>query len=389
MNVQNTNSQWFDVEVFRLPMSAPEDVSGLKTLLETQQINAADIIGIIAQTEGTGYARGYTSLCMQLVLAEYLNLSPETVFDRIPMMMIGLCGGLMSPHYTVFTRRPVSADEVDSGQPSGQPSGQTGADKRLIIGAANTRVLQPEEYGTLTQIKLVAAAVKTAVADAGITDLADVHCVEVKCPAMTPARLDDAAQRGETVVSSNLGQASSFSKGASALGIALGLGEVSEDQLDNGVINRDRSLYTNRGSVSAGGEQSACRILVMGNSSRSVSKYRVGHGVMTDQLDTAGIYAALATAGMNTTTPLTPDQQQRIGQLFVNCGADAVKAVRDRRHTIHSDFLSGYAGIVAKAVANAVVASVVGDPMILASAGNEHQGAPGSNLVAAIVEAEN
>jgi cyanuric acid amidohydrolase len=258
----------------------------------------------------------------------------------------------------------------------------------LIIGAANTRVLLPEEYGTLTQIELVAAAVKAAVADAGITDLADIHCVEVKCPAMTPARLADAAQRGKPVVSTNLGQASSLAKGASALGIALALGEVSADQLNDGVINRDRTLYTNRGSVSAGGEQSACRILVMGNSRRSVSRYRVGHGVMTDQLDTTGVYAALATAGLDATTPLTPAQQQRVAQLFVNCGADAVSAVRDRRHTIHSDFLAGYAGIVAKAVANAVVASVVGDPMILASAGNEHQGAPGSNLVAAIVAVE-
>ncbi len=375
--MQNSNSQWFDVGVFRLPMAAPEDVSGLKTLLETQQIDAADIIGIIAQTEGTGYARGFTSLCMQLVLAEYLQMSPQAVFDRIPMMMIGLCGGLMSPHYTVFTRRvvePLVAADT--------------ADKRLTVGAANTRVLQPEEYGTLTQIKLVAEAVKTAVADAGITDLADIHCVEVKCPAMTPARLEDAAQRGVSVVSSNLGQASSLSKGASALGIALALGEVTEDQLSDTVINQDRTLYTNFGSVSAGGEQSACRILVMGNSTQSVSKYRVGHGVMSDQLDTTGIYTALSTAGMVATPPLTPEQQQRITQMFVNCGADAVKAVRERRHTIHSDFLSGYAGIVAKAVANAVVASVVGDPMVLASAGNEHQGAPGSNLVAAIVEAE-
>ena len=375
--MQNSNSQWFDVGVFRLPMAAPEDVSGLKTLLETQQIDAADIIGIIAQTEGTGYARGFTSLCMQLVLAEYLQMSPQAVFDRIPMMMIGLCGGLMSPHYTVFTRRvvePLVAADT--------------ADKRLTVGAANTRVLQPEEYGTLTQITLVAEAVKTAVADAGITDLADIHCVEVKCPAMTPARLEDAAQRSVSVVSSNLGQASSLSKGASALGIALALGEVTEDQLSNAVINQDRTLYTNFGSVSAGGEQSACRILVMGNSTQSVSKYRVGHGVMSDQLDTTGIYTALSTAGMVATPPLTPEQQQRITQMFVNCGADAVKAVRERRHTIHSDFLSGYAGIVAKAVANAVVASVVGDPMVLASAGNEHQGAPGSNLVAAIVEAE-
>lgn len=375
--MQNSNSQWFDVGVFRLPMAAPEDVSGLKTLLETQQIDAADIIGIIAQTEGTGYARGFTSLCMQLVLAEYLQMSPQAVFDRIPMMMIGLCGGLMSPHYTVFTRRvvepPVAADT---------------ADKRLTVGAANTRVLQPEEYGTLSQIKLVAEAVKTAVADAGITDLADIHCVEVKCPAMTPARLEDAAQRGVPVVSSNLGQASSLSKGASALGIALALGEVTEDQLSDAVINQERTLYTNFGSVSAGGEQSACRILVMGNSTQSVSKYRVGHGVMSDQLDTTGIYTALSTAGVVATPPLTSEQQQRITQMFVNCGADAVKAVRERRHTIHSDFLSGYAGIVAKAVANAVVASVVGDPMVLASAGNEHQGAPGSNLVAAIVEVE-
>lgn len=371
-----TNQDWVDVGVFRLPMSTPEDVSELKVLLESGQIQAETIIGIIAQTEGTGYARGYASLCLQLLLADYLNISPQAVFDRIPMMMIGLCGGLMSPHYTVFTRHNVDAPV--------QPING----KRLTIGTANTRVLQPEEYGTLTQVKLVADAVQAAIADAGITQLEDVHCVEVKCPAMTPTRLEAAAQRGAAVVSTNLGQASSLAKGASALGIALALEEIPEAKLTEGVINRDRGLYTQRGSVSAGGEQSACRILVMGNSERSVSPYRVGHGVMADQLDTSGIYAALETAGLSPSQPLTAEQQQRIVQMFVNCGADAVTAVRDRRHTIHSDFLSGYAGIVAKAVANAVVASVVGDPMILASAGNEHQGAPGSNLIAAIVSAE-
>lgn len=366
-------STWTETGVYRLPMTAPEDVSGLQKLLETKAIAADDIVAIIAQTEGTGYARGYSALCMQLLLSEYLHLTSQAVFDRIPMMMIGLCGGLMSPHYTVFTRRTVAA-------PSSSPSG-----KRLTVGVANTRVLLPEEYGTLTQIKLVAAAVEEAIAQAGITDLADVHCVEVKCPAMTPARLQDAAQRGAEVVSSNLGQASSFSKGASALGIALALKEVTIEQLSDDVVNRDRSLFTQKGSVSAGGEQSACRILVMGNSDRSTSPYRVGHGVMVDQLDTQGVYAALSDAGLKVTPPLTPEQQQQIVQMFVNCGADAVSAVRDRRHTMHSDFLAGYAGIIAKAVANAVVASVVGDPMILASAGNEHQGAPGSNLIAAIV----
>ena len=364
---------WMDTGVYRLPMSAPDDVRGLKQLLASQQIAAEDIVAIIAQTEGTGYARGYTALCMQLVLAEYLNLTPQDVFDRIPLMMIGLCGGLMSPHYTIFTRRAVEA-------PATPPT-----EKRLAVGVENTRVLLPEEYGTLTQIKLVAEAVEKAIAQAGITDLEDVHCVEVKCPAMTPARLQDAASRHQSVVSTNLGAASSFSKGASALGIAFAMKEVTLEQLSDAVVNKNHDLYTNKGSVSAGGEQSACRILVMGNSDRSISPYRVGHGVMQDQLDVTGVYEALTSAGLDSSMPLTADQQRQIVQMFVNCGADAVSAVRDRRHTIHSDFLSGYAGIVAKAVANAVVASVVGDPMILASAGNEHQGDRGSNLVAAII----
>jgi cyanuric acid amidohydrolase len=370
-----TEQRWIDLGVFRLPMAAPDDVSKLRRCLETQEIAAADIIGIIAQTEGTGYARGYASLCFQLLLSEYLGISPQAVFDRIPMMMIGLCGGLMSPHYTVLTRRPV-------GPPVHAPR-----EKRLTVGAANTPVLLPEDYGRLTQVRLVAEAVQAAIADARITDLADVHCVEVKCPAMTPARLTDAEQRGAAVVSTNLGQASSLSKASSALGIALALGEVKADQLSEAGINRDRHLFTERGSVSAGGEQSACRVLVMGNSNSSISRYRVGHGVMADQLDVEGVYAALSMAGLKG-QPLTPAQQQRIAQVFVNCGADAVTTVRGRRHTIHSDFLSGYAGIMAKAVANAVVASVVGDAMILASAGNEHQGAPGSNLIAAIIEME-
>lgn len=370
-------STWNDIGVFRLLMASPDDVSGLKQLLETQQIQADEIVGIIAQTEGTGYARGYASLCLQLLLAQYLNISPEAVFDRIPMMMIGLCGGLMSPHYTVFTKKNVSA-------PTAAP-----AEKRLVIGTANTRVLLPEEYGTMTQVELVADAVKQAIAEAGITSLDDVHCVEVKCPAMTPARLQDAQQRRVSVVSNNLGQASSLSKAASALGIGLALEEIPPEKLDNSVINRNHALYTNRGSVSAGGEQSVCRILVMGNSATSVSRYRVGHSVMSDQLDVTGVYDALRAAGLACNTPLTSQQQQQITQVFINCGADAVSAVRSRRHTMHSDFLAGYAGIMAKAVANAIVASVVGDSMLLASAGFEHQGAPGSNLIAAIVRVEN
>ncbi|MEO1068554.1 MAG: ring-opening amidohydrolase, partial [Cyanobacteria bacterium J06638_6] len=45
-----TNQDWVDVGVFRLPMAAPEDVSGLKDLLASGQVQADSIVGIIAQT---------------------------------------------------------------------------------------------------------------------------------------------------------------------------------------------------------------------------------------------------------------------------------------------------------------------------------------------------
>ncbi|NJK61373.1 MAG: ring-opening amidohydrolase [Synechococcaceae cyanobacterium SM2_3_1] len=372
--MKDHSSPWIDVGVHRLPMQSPDDVSELENLLQSQAIQADTIVGIIAQTEGTGYARGYTSLCLQLLLSQFLNCSREAVFARIPLMMIGLCGGLMSPHYTVFTRSSVAA-------PVTPPQ-----EKRLTVGVANTRDLFPEEYGTPLQVQLVGDAVRAAITDAGITDLEDVHCVEIKCPAMTPNRLQDATARGVTVISTNLGQASSFSKAASALGIGVAVGEIAPDSIRAEAINHNPDLYTNRGSVSAGGEQSACRVLVMGNATHSLSPYRIGHGVMQDQLDLQGVINALNSAGLSCALPLTAGQQQQITQLLINCGADAQSSVRGRRHTIHSDFLSGYAGIMAKTVANAVVAAVVGDPMILASAGNEHQGAPGSNLVAAIIQ---
>jgi len=55
-----------------------------------------------------------------------------------------------------------------------------------------------------------------------------------------------------------------------------------------------------------------------------------------------------------------------------------------RRHTMGSDFLSGYSGHIAKAVAHAGVAAIAQDTLVLANAGAEHQGPPGANLVCVI-----
>ncbi len=365
-------SRW---DIHRLPMADPGDVSAVSAALDDGRIVAGEVIGVISQPEGTGYARGLTMLVLATLLGRHREQPPEDAIADIPMMMIGLCGGLMSPHHTIITRSDrTPATAVETGEP------------RLAVGAASTRDLEPDELGTAAQAHLLADAVAAAIADGGMTP-DEVTCVQVKCPAMTPGRAQIIRDAGGTVPGGSLGAASSASKAASALGIAIALGEVAAGEVTDAVVNVDPSLHTLRGSVSAGGEQTACRVLAFGNSISSRSDLRSGTAVMHDQLDVAGVVRALEAAGIEGAgTPLDAADAARVRQVFVNCGADLTTETRGRRHTMHSDFLAGHAGIMAKAVANAVVASVVGDPMVLASAGAEHQGPPGANLVTAIVE---
>lgn len=363
-----------DVGVYRLPMAGPDDVSELAKLIDNGTIRAEEVFAIIAQTEGDGYARGYAAMNFELMLSERLGMSREEVSARIPMLMIGLTGGLMSPHYTVFTRREVDA----------KPTGE----KRLALGIKITRVLKPEEYGTAVQARLVAEAVREAMKEAGIERVEDVCCVEVKCPNLTAARLEDARSRGKKCCSTNFAEAGSKSKGASALGVALGLGEVQDADVTDEAVCSNWALYSNVASTSAGNEQVACKVIVMGNSVRSVSKFRIGNGVMRDTLDIEGAREAFRKAGLRFEHDLPEEERQRIATMFINAGADAMGSIRGRRTTMKSDYLAGYQGIFAKAVINAIVGSLVGDTMILASAGYEHQGPLGANLVACIARAE-
>ncbi|MFC6333262.1 ring-opening amidohydrolase [Paenibacillus septentrionalis] len=342
-------------DVLKLKMEHPGDVSELAALLQAEKVNATHIKGIIAQTEGDGYARGYATLAFQLLLSQYLGWTHEEVFDRIPMMMIGKTGGLMSPHYTIFLR-----DDTNEEQQA------RSTEKRFVFGVASSRVLNPEEIGTIAQVDVAAEAVREAIKDAGITSLDDVHCVEIKCP---------------------WGIGGTMSKAASALGSAVALGEIERDRVTEAVINGDHSLYSVRTSVSAGGEQKAVRVIVMGNKVGANSSLVVGSGMMKDSFDLQGLYDLLEGMGMKVNPLLSKEDQERIVQVFVNAGADALTHIRNQRHTMHSDALSMHAGILAKAVANAVVGSVVNDASILCSAGSEHQGPRGANLLALIAKA--
>ncbi|WP_439552034.1 ring-opening amidohydrolase [Falsiroseomonas sp.] len=361
-----------EARVMTVPMNAPEDVSAVARLFDDGVVDPAHVVALIAQTEGDGHARGYAATCLQLLFAERLGLTRAAIFDRIPMLMIGGTAGLMSPHITLFVNIP------------GQAS-VPGGPKRLAIGVTSTRALLPEEYGTPTHVALVAEAVRAAMAQAGIESPDDVACVEMKCPQMTATRAQDAASRGAATVHPSAAAASSMSRGASALGCAVALGEVSAEAITQAAIAGRPDLFTQRGSASSGNEQVAVRVVVIGNVAGAPGFHVAARGVMAHQLDLAGARAAFTAAGLRLVDGMVvAEDRPRLAAAFVNAGADSVGDWQGRRHTMLSDMLAGFSGHVAKAVAHAAIAGIAQETLVLGNAGAEHQGAPGSNLVCVI-----
>ncbi len=355
-----------------VPMAGPDDVSAVADLFDRGVVDPAHVTAIVAQTEGDGYARGYSALSLQLLLAERLALCKAEISDRIPMLMIGGTAGLMSPHFTLLINKPAD--------------GKTGnGEHRLAIGVTSTRTLQPEEYGTVAQIELVADGVRQAMMAAAIRSADDVVCVTMKCPQMTARRMEDAASRGRKVVDSNPLVASSMCRGASALGAALALGEIPASEISDAIVGRRSDLYTERGSASSGSEQVAVRIVVLGKVAGAPGDYVAARGVMRDQLDLEGARAAFRAAGLRLDEGIVvPEDRRKVAAVFVNAGADYLPTCAGRRHTMHSDFLAQFSGHIAKAVAHANVSAIVQDTLVLGNAGAEHQGRPGSNLLCVI-----
>jgi len=166
----------------------------------------------------------------------------------------------------VFTRREAE-----------RPAGMSG--KRLSIGMAHTRDFLPEEIGRSAQIMETAKGVTAAMADAGITDPADVHFVQIKCPLLTSDRVEAANARGNKTATNSAYSSMAYSRGASALGVAVALGEISSDVGDDDVLRR-YDLFSSVASTSSGIELMHNVIIVLGNSASSASEFEIGHTVM-------------------------------------------------------------------------------------------------------------
>ncbi len=363
-------------KVFKVPMSSPEDTSGIEKLILDGAFDPKDVITIMGKTEGNGcvndFTRGYATLALKVLFAKYLDVSLDEAGKRINPIMSGGTEGILSPHISIFVS-----------EKAGKGDGKT---PRLAIGASHTRKFLPEELGRMPQVLETAKAVRIAMEKASIDNPKDVHFVQIKNPLLTSQRIKEARSRGNDVVTHDTYESMGFSRGASALGIALALGEVSESKLNDETICHDWSIYSTVASTSAGIELMENEILVMGNSPSWGGDLVIGHDVMQDAIDAGAVKRALISAGLKINDQPTKKQQERIVNVYAKAEADPSGEVRGRRHTMLDDSDINQTRH-ARCVVGGVVASVVGDPMVYVSGGSEHQGPSGGGPVAAIVRA--
>jgi cyanuric acid amidohydrolase len=362
------------VDVIQIPTKGPGDVSGLMNLIEAGKLEPTSILAILGKTEGNGgvndFTREYAVSALSFALAPYVDLSPHNVEQKIAFVMSGGTEGVLSPHITVFARAAISGS-------------QTGiAGKRLSIGIAQTRDFVPEELGRCVQIEETAKAVHVAMTDASIEGPHDVHFVQIKCPLLTSDRIEAAHARGQQVVTTSAYGSMGYSRGASALGVALALGEIDCDIRDEHIL-KNWELFSSVASTSAGIELMHNVVIVLGNSNTSASPFVIGHGVMRDSIDSAAVIEALRSVGLGLREVSDPSSQGRLVNIFAKAEASPDGSVRGNRHTMLDDSDIS-ATRHARAAAGGLISGLAGTSAVYVSGGAEHQGPPGGGPVAAI-----
>jgi cyanuric acid amidohydrolase len=371
----------YRTDTFRIAMSGPADLSRLTALIEDGALDPAEIVAILVKTEGNGgvndFTREYTCTTIAATLAPYLRATNAEVERRIAMVVSGGTEGVLSPHATVFARVPTLRRTND---PS--PDGR-GKSKRLAIGIAATRDFLPHEIGRAPQIEATAQAVRQAMQDAGISRVEDVHWVQVKCPLLTAERVQAAVRAGHSPVTESAYKSMAYSRGASALGVGVAMGEIAAPVSDDSVLS-DWSLASGVASASAGIELKNNIVIVLGNAEEATGDCVIAHAVMQDAIDASAVIAALRSAGISAADGAAIEAS-RIVNVLAKADPSPDGLLRGWRHTMLDD-TDISATRHARAAVGGVIAGLTGCPAVFVSGGAEHQGPPGGGPVAVIAK---
>lgn len=336
------------VELMKVATDGPGDLSAITTLREAGY-ELRDVLAVVGKTEGNGCVNDFSRTLGSHAWRGVLG-------DEAITVMSGGTEGVLSPHVTLLIR----TREQDA---------STG----LLGAIAVTGAIAKPDLGRRAQVTAVADAVIQAMTDARLAT-ENVHLVLVKCPLLTSDDVTDCVAAGRPPITVDTYESMARSRAASALGVALALGEC-EDADVQAALDDSRELWSSVASVSSGAELTGCHVVVLGTSSEG-GRLRMCHAVMTDALDAAPISAMLKEV---------ENAFGRVVQVFAKAEASPEGHIRGHRHTMLTDS-DVHSTRHARAAVGGLIAGLVGDPAIYVSGGAENQGPPGGGPIAFVYE---
>jgi cyanuric acid amidohydrolase len=355
-------------KVHRISANGPDDASGIADAIERGEVDPRGVIAVFGKTEGNGcvndFSRGFATMTLTHFFSRFM---PEEDAQKICFVMSGGTEGAMAPHWTIFERS----------------EGEGGDAPALAIGRTHTGPLPAEDLGRKGQIAMVAEGVRVAMTDAGIADTGHVHFVQVKCPLLTAQRIGDAQSRGAGVATTSTLKSMGLSRAASALGVAVALGELKADAIEEAQIGDDWQLFSGRASCSAGIEVLGHEIVVIGMSKDWSGPLTVDHAVMADAIDIEPVRAAMQRLGFAANGQLTETERGKLVALLGKAEPSQSASLRGFRHTMLDDSDISPTRH-ARAFVCGALAGLVGHAEIYVSGGAEHQGPDGGGPVAVI-----
>ncbi len=326
--------------------TGPSDTSGLRVVRDGGH-RVDDILAVVGKTEGNGCVNDFSRT---LGVLAWQPLVPPAAIS----LFSGGTEGVLSPHVNLFV--------LDRRLHKGFTGG-------LVAAAGRTRPIEPHELGRRAQIELVADKVTVLVANLQVAP-DDVHFVLVKCPLLTPDRCAQALAEGHSTATADSLESMGRSRAASALGVAVALGECSLPDAEGALAGRCE-VWSSRASASSGAELDVCEILVVALSASAANPLRAVHGVMRDAMDLETVQTLMEKVRADDGT---------VVQIFAKAEADGRGLIRGRRHTMLTDSDLSSTRHARCAVGGLLVA-VRGHGGIYVSGGAEHQGPPGGGSI--------
>ncbi|ONK10253.1 ring-opening amidohydrolase [Streptomyces sp. MP131-18] len=339
------------VDLIRAATGDPGDLSPLAALAEAGRA-VSDVLAVVGKTEGNGCVNDFSRTLAASRWEPLLPAGTVTVFS-------GGTEGVLSPHVNLVV--------TDAGA-------HPGHDRGLVAAVGRTRDLAPAEVGREPQVRAVRETVSRLV---GELDLApdDVHLALVKCPLLTSERLAACRADGAEPVTEDTYASMGASRAAASLGIAVALGECTEEAALAALRGEDAAaVWSSRASASAGAELTGCHVLVLGTSRSAAGPLRAVHGTMRDAIDLeslSGLFAQVDAEG------------GEVVQVFAKAEADPSGLVRGARHTMLTDS-DVPATRHARAAVGGLLAGLAGTTALYVSGGAEHQGPPGGGSVTVV-----